>query len=78
MQETQNLVSIVTTSPKKTWSASEEKKFLEAIDKLMISGLWGELKSDDEVAKRGANGVRSHWDALVSALSSDGERLLMG
>lgn len=44
----------------------------------MKSGLWGELKTDEEVAKRGSNGVRSHWDALVSALSSDGERLLMG
>jgi len=51
---------------------------MEAIDKLVKSGLWGELKTDEEVSKRGANGVRSHWDALVSALSSDGERLLMG
>jgi hypothetical protein len=30
------------------------------------SGLWGELKTDGEVSKRGANGVRSHWDAVVS------------
>jgi len=62
-----------TPSPKKTsssWSASEEKKFLEKIDKIVKSNIWAELKFDDEVGKRGANGVRSHWDAMVSLLSS--------
>lgn len=56
-------------SAKKTsssWSASEEKIFLEAIDRLVKSNLWAELKGDQEVGKRGANGVRSHWDAMVS------------
>jgi hypothetical protein len=63
----------ITSSPKKTsspWSNSEEKKFLEAIDKIVKLNLWAELKGDDEVGKRGANGVRSHWDAMVSILSS--------
>ena len=56
-------------SPKKTssaWSPLEEQKFLEAIDRLVKIGLWAELKGDEDVARRGANGVRSHWDALVS------------
>jgi hypothetical protein len=49
-----------TYSPKKTWSNSEEQKFLEAIDQIVKLNLWAELKGDDEVGKRGANGVRSH------------------
>jgi hypothetical protein len=39
---------------------------LEAIDQIVKLNLWAELKGDDEVGKRGANGVRSHWDAMVS------------
>jgi hypothetical protein len=39
---------------------------LEAIDQIVKLNLWAELKFDDEVGKRGANGVRSHWEALVS------------
>jgi hypothetical protein len=60
--------SATSPSPKKpssAWTASEERRFLEAIDRLVKGGLWAELKSDDEAGKRGANGVRSHWDALV-------------
>jgi len=63
-----NPISPSTSSPKKTWSNSEEQKFLEAIDKIVKLYLWAELKGDDEVGKRGANGVRSHWDAMVSFL----------
>jgi len=61
-------ISPTTSSPKESWSDSEEQKFLEAIDKIVILNLWAELKGDDEVGKRGANGVRSHWDAMVSLL----------
>jgi hypothetical protein len=67
-----NPISPTTSSPKKTsspWSNSEEKTFLEAIDKIVKLNLWAELKGDDEVGKRGANGVRSHWEALVSLCS---------
>jgi hypothetical protein len=58
----------VKTSIKKhtSWSASEEEKFLEAIDRLMRAHLWNEVKSDQEISLRGANGVRSYWEALVS------------
>jgi hypothetical protein len=67
-----------TSSPKKTsspWSDSEEKKFLEAIDRIVKPNLWAELKGDDEVGKRGANGVRSHWDAMVSLFPSFSSRV---
>jgi hypothetical protein len=64
-----------TSSPKKIWSNSEEQKFLEAIDKIVKSSLWAELKGDEEVGKRGANGVRSHWDAMVSLYPSFSSRV---
>jgi hypothetical protein len=47
------------------WSSTEERKFLESMDKIMKAHLWNEIKQDAELSKRGANGVRSHWDAMV-------------
>jgi hypothetical protein len=68
VQSDSDPISPTAFSPKKTWSNSEEKKFLEAIDRTVKMNLWAELKGGDEVGKRGANGVRSHWDAMVSLL----------
>jgi hypothetical protein len=47
------------------WSSTEERKFLESMDKIMKAHLWNEIKQDAELRKRGANGSRSHWDAMV-------------
>lgn len=52
--------------PKK-WSRDEEARFLDHIDALVKANLWAAIKNDEELRKRGANGVRSHWDAMVSA-----------
>lgn len=54
--------SLVARQP---WSTTEERKFLEAMDKIMKAHLWNEIKQDAELRKRGANGSRSHWDAMV-------------
>ena len=51
---------------KKKWSDGEEARFVAAIDAIVKKGLWSEIKGDDELGKRGANGIRSHWEALVS------------
>ena len=47
------------------WSAHEEALFLESIDPILKSSLWGQVKDKPELAKRGANGIRAHWDAMV-------------
>ncbi|OCF74621.1 hypothetical protein I204_05000 [Kwoniella mangroviensis CBS 8886] len=49
---------------KTSWTSSEELKFREGINAIVKKHLWNELKSDPEMAKRGANGVAQHWIAM--------------
>ena len=56
----------IISSPKKTsspWSSSEEKKFLEAIDKIVKSSLWAELRAMMEL-ERGARMGLDHIGML--------------
>ncbi|WVR07090.1 hypothetical protein IAU60_004129 [Kwoniella sp. DSM 27419] len=53
---------------KNSWSHSEETKFREAINVIVKKHLWNELKGDEEVNKRGANGVGEHWKALYKKM----------
>ena len=42
---------------------------MEAWFELGKEGLWQKLKNDPELGKRGANGIRSHLEAMVRPLS---------
>ncbi|KAK8864445.1 hypothetical protein IAR55_001694 [Kwoniella newhampshirensis] len=53
---------------KKKYTSEEERRFLAALDKIAKQHLWNELKGDPELGKRGANGIRSHWDAMYRKL----------
>ncbi|GFZ43881.1 hypothetical protein JCM24511_01601 [Saitozyma sp. JCM 24511] len=51
-------------SAKTAWTPDEEARFLAAIDAVVKNALWSHVKNDPDLAKRGANGIRSHWDAI--------------
>ncbi|OCF40376.1 hypothetical protein I317_05811 [Kwoniella heveanensis CBS 569] len=53
---------------KNLWTAAEDQKFIEHIDKLVKDKLWAAVKDDPELAVRGANGIRTHWEAMVRKL----------
>ncbi|RSH87308.1 hypothetical protein EHS25_003217 [Saitozyma podzolica] len=59
-------------SPKTAWTPDEEARYLDAIDAVVKNALWSHVKNDPELAKRGANGIRSHWDAMIKKMKKGG------
>ncbi|WWD17255.1 hypothetical protein CI109_101693 [Kwoniella shandongensis] len=59
---------VTNSDGKKKYTDEEEARFLAALDKIAKQHLWNELKGDEELSRRGANGIRSHWDALYRKL----------
>lgn len=48
------------------WSNEEEREFLEIVNMVVKSGVWPAAKQHGLLAHRGSDGVKKHWDAMVS------------
>jgi hypothetical protein len=59
------IVVLTEAKGRKPWTIEEEGNFMAAVDAVVKKHLWNEVK-DTALAERGANGIRSHWDAIVS------------
>ncbi|WVR07087.1 hypothetical protein IAU60_004126 [Kwoniella sp. DSM 27419] len=53
---------------KRPWTTQEDRRFLDLIDQIVKAGLWSAMKNDPELAARGANGIRSHWDSIFKQM----------
>ncbi|ORX36591.1 hypothetical protein BD324DRAFT_626446 [Kockovaella imperatae] len=59
-----------TPPPKKTvrksaYSDDEEERFIKALIEIAKDHMWQKVKNDPLLMYRGANGIRSHIEALV-------------
>ncbi|KAK8864446.1 hypothetical protein IAR55_001695 [Kwoniella newhampshirensis] len=70
--KTKKKVKSTNSSPegKRMWTEEEDAIFIAAIDKLVKSSLWNEVKDDPILGQRGSPGIRAHWIAMCKKLSS--------
>ncbi|WWD17254.1 hypothetical protein CI109_101692 [Kwoniella shandongensis] len=55
---------------KRMWTEEEDARFIAAIDKLVKSHLWNEVKDDPILGQRGNPGIRAHWIAMCKKLGN--------